>query len=182
MSGEHALNEAKSYLKDMGKKALLVTDEVMVQLGNVAAVEETLREAGVEYAVYSGISGEPTDKMIYKGLEMYRQENCDFLIALGGGSPIDFMKAIGAMSVNEGKISDYMGKTFEKKNPPMAAIPTNGGTGSEATQFTIITDTENDVKMLLKGRCADAGSGHYRSPVHHDGSAEDPLRPPDWML
>lgn len=151
VSGEHALNEAKSYLKDMGKKALLVTDEVMVQLGNVAAVEEALREAGVEYAVYSGISGEPTDQMIYKGLEMYRQENCDFLIALGGGSPIDSMKAIGAMSVNEGKISDYMGKTFEKKNPPMAAIPTTAGTGSEATQFTIITDTENDVKMLLKG-------------------------------
>ena len=150
-TGENALQLAESNLKELGKKALLVTDEVMVKLGNAAHVEEALKNQGIEYVIYDGIFGEPTDKMIYKGLEIYQFENCDFLIALGGGSPIDSMKAIGAMATNGGKISDYMGKTFEKDTPPLVAIPTTAGTGSEATQFTIITDTENDVKMLLKG-------------------------------
>lgn len=151
VTGENALQLAESNLKELGKKALLVTDTVMVKLGNAAHVEEALKNQGIEYVIYDGIAGEPTDKMIYKGLEMYQSENCDFLIALGGGSPIDSMKAIGAMASNGGKISDYMGKAFEKATPHLVAIPTTAGTGSEATQFTIITDTENDVKMLLKG-------------------------------
>ncbi|NCB93770.1 MAG: iron-containing alcohol dehydrogenase [Clostridia bacterium] len=151
VTGENALQMAEENLKGLGKKALLVTDEVMIKLGNAAHVEEALKNQGIEYVIYSEISGEPTDKMIYKGLDLYKAENCDFLIALGGGSPIDSMKAIGAMASNGGKISDYMGKTFEKQTPPLVAIPTTAGTGSEATQFTIITDTENDVKMLLKG-------------------------------
>lgn len=151
VSGENALQMAEANLKELGKKALVVTDEIMVKLGNAAHVENALKNRGIEYVIYSEISGEPTDKMIYKGIELYQAENCDFLIALGGGSPIDSMKAIGAMVTNGGKITDYMGKTFEKATPPLVAIPTTAGTGSEATQFTIITDTENDVKMLLKG-------------------------------
>lgn len=151
VSGENALQMAEVTLKEMGTKALIVTDEVMIKLGNVAHVENALKNQGIEYVIYSEISGEPTDQMIYKGLEMYQAEKCDFLVALGGGSPIDSMKAIGALATNGGKISDYMGKVFEKKTPPMAAIPTTAGTGSEATQFTIITDTEKDIKMLLKG-------------------------------
>jgi alcohol dehydrogenase class IV len=89
--------------------------------------------------------------MIEKGLDLYKEEGCDFLIALGGGSPIDSMKAIAALAVNGGKMSDYMGKEIAGAIPPMVAIPTTAGTGSEATKFTIITDTEKDVKMLLKG-------------------------------
>ena len=151
VSGENALQMAETNLKEMGTKALIVTDEVMIRLGNAAHVEQALKNQNIDYVLYSGISGEPTDQMIYKGLELYQSEGCDFLVALGGGSPIDSMKAIGALATNGGKISDYMGKTFERATPPMAAIPTTAGTGSEATQFTIITDTENDVKMLLKG-------------------------------
>ena len=73
-------------------------------------------------------------------------------MALGGGSPIDSMKAIGSLAAKGGKISDYMGKVIDVPMPPMAAVPTTAGTGSEATQFTIITDTEKDIKMLLKGK------------------------------
>jgi alcohol dehydrogenase class IV len=72
-------------------------------------------------------------------------------VALGGGSPIDSMKAIASLVENGGSISDYMGKIIDVNVPPMAAIPTTAGTGSEATQFTIITDTKKDIKMLLKG-------------------------------
>ena len=64
---------------------------------------------------------------------------------------MDSMKAIAALVVNGGKISDYMGKTIEGKLPPMVAVPTTAGTGSEATQFTVITDSEKGIKMLLKG-------------------------------
>jgi alcohol dehydrogenase class IV len=90
--------------------------------------------------------------MIENGLKQYRTEGCDFLVAIGGGSPIDSMKAIGALVEQGGSICDFMGKTIESKMPPMAAIPTTAGTGSEATQFTIITDTKRNIKMLLKGK------------------------------
>ncbi len=151
ISGAGALRQAEGSIAGLGKKALVVTDEVMIRLGNLAHVEEALKNCGIRYAVYSGISGEPTDAMIEKGLEIYREEDCDFLVALGGGSPIDSMKAIGALVGNGGAITDYLGKVIEKPGPPMAAIPTTAGTGSEATQFTIITDTRRDIKMLLKG-------------------------------
>ncbi len=89
--------------------------------------------------------------MIENGLRVYQENGCDFLVALGGGSPIDSMKAIASLVKNGGSISDYMGKIIDVPVPPMAAIPTTAGTGSEATQFTIITDTKKDIKMLLKG-------------------------------
>ena len=152
ISGSGALDMAENALKLLGKKALIVTDKVMIDLGNCAKVEKALTNQGIAYSIYSDICGEPTDTMIEKGLQIYKDENCDFLVALGGGSPIDSMKAIGSLVVNGGSISDYMGKVIDVKMPPMAAIPTTAGTGSEATQFTIITDTKKDIKMLLKGK------------------------------
>lgn len=152
ISGAGALDMAKNEISRQGKKALIVTDQVMIQLGNAKKLEEILEEQGVAYSVYAEITGEPTDKMIKAGLEQYRNQDCDFLIALGGGSPIDSMKAIASLINTDCGISDYMGKTIDCKMPPMTAIPTTAGTGSEATQFTIITDTEKDIKMLLKGK------------------------------
>ena len=151
VSGSGALELAEKKFGSMGKKALLVTDSVMVGLGNCAKVETALKNQGIEYVIFSGVTGEPTDTMIEAGLKMYKDENCDFLVALGGGSPIDSMKAIGMMAAGGGNISDYMGKVIDVKMPPMAAIPTTAGTGSEATKFTIITDTKRDIKMLLTG-------------------------------
>ena len=151
ISGSGALNQAENCLAKLGHHALIVTDTVMVKLGNLDRVTRVLDRAGVSWSVFSGIGGEPTDTMITEGLAVYQKEACDFLIALGGGSPIDSMKAIAAMSVCAGKISDYMGKEIAGDLPGMVAIPTTAGTGSEATKFTIITDTEHDVKMLLKG-------------------------------
>ena len=152
ITGSGALNMAEETLKGLGKKALIVTDKVMIQLGNCAKVEAALKNQGLDYAIYSEIVGEPTDVMIENGLKVYKEEGCDFLVALGGGSPIDSMKAIGSLVVNGGNISDYMGKIIDVEMPPLVAIPTTAGTGSEATQFTIITDTKKDIKMLLKGK------------------------------
>lgn len=151
ITGSGALDMAEGALGQLGKKAMIVTDQVMIQLGNCAKVEQALKNQGVAYIIYSGITGEPTDVMIEAGLKQYKEEGCDFLVALGGGSPIDSMKAIGSLVVNGGSITDYMGKVIDVEMPPMVAIPTTAGTGSEATQFTIITDTRKDIKMLLKG-------------------------------
>lgn len=152
ITGSGALDMAEATLGQLGKKAMIVTDKVMIQLGNCEKVENALKNQGVAYTIYSEVVGEPTDIMVENGLKLYKEEGCDFLVALGGGSPIDTMKAIGSLVINGGSISDYMGKIIDVEMPPMVAIPTTAGTGSEATQFTIITDTKKDIKMLLKGK------------------------------
>ncbi len=152
ITGSGALLDAKTVMKTLGNRALIVTDQVMIDLKNCEKLEQVLTEQGISYSIYAEISGEPTNAMIEAGLQQYREEECDCLIALGGGSPIDAMKAIASLAERGGDIADYMGKVIEVPVPPMAAIPTTAGTGSEATQFTIITDTRKDIKMLLKGK------------------------------
>jgi alcohol dehydrogenase class IV len=150
-TGQGALDKASEDIKLLGKKALIVTDDVMIKLDSISNITNLLDKLEVNYSIYHDVNGEPTDVMVNNGIKQYKDNNCDFLIALGGGSPIDTMKAIGAMITNSGKINDYLGKIIEKETPPLVAIPTTAGTGSEATQFTIITDTEKNIKMLLKG-------------------------------
>lgn len=151
LSGQDALENAGPYLQELGGKALIVTDKVMVSTGNVQKLTAILTGNNIDYEVFDGINSEPTTEMVAQGIELYGKANCNFLIAIGGGSPIDAMKAIGAMIVNTGQLADYMGKELKSPPPPLVAIPTTAGTGSEATQFTIISDTKNNVKMLLKG-------------------------------
>ncbi len=149
--GSKALEEAKLYLKKCGKKALIVTGKHVVLSDMMAELKKALEEIGIAYFVFDGITGEPTNVMIDEGIAAYKENGCDFCIGIGGGSPLDSAKAIAAMITNEGKIADYNGKVIEKPIPPVVAIPTTAGTGSEATQFTVITDVEKDIKMLLKG-------------------------------
>lgn len=149
--GSKALEEAKPYLKKCGKKALIVTGKHVVLSDMMAELKKALEEIGIAYFVFDGITGEPTNVMIDEGIAAYKESGCDFCIGIGGGSPLDSAKAIAAMITNEGKIADYNGKVIEKPIPPVVAIPTTAGTGSEATQFTVITDVEKDIKMLLKG-------------------------------
>ena len=132
--GENALENASDVIASLGKKALVVTDPMMMKLGTAKMVTDILDEKGIHYAIYSNITGEPTDKMIEAGLDVYNDQGCDFLIAVGGGSPIDSMKAIAAVSTSGGSIDDYLGKVITVPTPPM-----------------VITNTEKDIKMLLKG-------------------------------
>lgn len=149
--GEGALALAKDTWSSSGTKALIVTDAVMVKLRNVERVTVLLDEIGIAYEIYDGINQEPCDYMIAEGAGIYLQKQCDFLIAVGGGSPIDSMKAIAAVIVLGDNINSFMGRIIEGRFPPMCAVPTTAGTGSEATQFTIINNTEKNIKMLLKG-------------------------------
>lgn len=149
--GEGALANAAGELATMGTKALVVTDSVMVELGNLALVTDALDAVGIAYCVYDEVNSEPVDTMVERGVELFSSEGCDFMVALGGGSPIDTMKAIAMCAASGASIASFMGKPYAGPVCPMAAIPTTAGTGSEATQFTIITDNEHDVKMLIAG-------------------------------
>ena len=151
ITGIGAIEDSIKYLVTMGKKPLIVTGRIVSELDAFKMLVSKLSENGLECVVFKDITGEPTDVMIEEGLKVYRENNCDFLIGMGGGSPLDAIKAIAALNVCGGKLSDYMGKEISGEFPPMAAIPTTAGTGSEATKFTVITDAETDVKMLLKG-------------------------------
>lgn len=149
--GKEALWEAVGYIARCGSKALIVTGRHVGKSPMCEKLQHVLESEGISYVVFDGITGEPTDEMIGDGLAVYERCRCDFVIGIGGGSPLDSAKAIAAMSVCGGEISDYMGKEISGEVPPIVAVPTTSGTGSEATKFTVITDVKRDVKMLLKG-------------------------------
>jgi len=151
LTGIGAIKELSLHIKNNKSKALIVTDAIMTKIGNVAKLTRILDASKISYIIYDEVNSEPTDKIVEQGVVVFKQNACDFIIALGGGSPIDAAKAIGVMAVNDGKISDYMKKIINTEIPYLVAIPTTAGTGSEVTQVTIITDTENNIKMLLRG-------------------------------
>ena len=150
-SGENSLSVAVSVIKERVKHVLIVTDSNMVKFGNCKYLEEQLTKENVAFTVYDEINSEPTESMVEKGRKIFRENGCDGIIALGGGSPIDTAKIIAATLYYDLPLSSLMGKNIENRHPILVAVPTTAGTGSEATQFAIITDTENNVKMLLKG-------------------------------
>lgn len=149
--GTNVLGEAAPLLKKMGNKAFIVTGRHVAVSDMMKQLTALLNENGIGCVIFDGITGEPTDTMIENGVEMLKSSGCDFIIGIGGGSPLDSAKAIAAMTVNEGSIADYNGKEITGEILPLAAIPTTAGTGSEATKFTVITDSEKGIKMLLKG-------------------------------
>lgn len=149
--GKDALLESMKIVKGLGKKALVVCGKVMSKNGTVGYLTDLLKENEIKFQIFNNITGEPTDKMIEEGVKVYKDTKCDFCIGLGGGSPLDSAKAIAAMTILDGKISDYMGVEITGDFPPLVLVPTTAGTGSETTKFTVITDTEKDIKMLLKG-------------------------------
>lgn len=149
--GAGALEQSKAMLGTLGTHALIVTGKVVTRSGLVDRLTAVLDEIGIKWTIFNDITGEPTDTMIEAGIKAYRDNGCDFGIGIGGGSPLDSVKAILAMTVETGEISDYNGKVLNGKYPPIVAIPTTAGTGSETTKFTVVTDTKNNIKMLLKG-------------------------------
>jgi alcohol dehydrogenase len=135
-----------------GKKALIISDKIMDQLGYVSECRTLLQEAGVNSEVYLGVASEPTDEYVVEALTLFQKEQCDMVISVGGGSCIDTAKAIAVLATNGGYIGDYMGGRKLAQNAPVPhiAIPTTAGTGSEATDVTVITNSSNDVKMMIK--------------------------------
>ena len=149
--GEGALETAAPYIADFGKKALIVTGKIITKTGLAAKVQDVLSVRGISSVVFNDLPGEPDDKMIDAALSVFKSEKCDFIIGLGGGTPLDTAKAVAAMAVLPGKLSDYTGKEMSGDFAPLVLIPTTAGTGSEATKFCVYTDTATDAKLLMKG-------------------------------
>jgi alcohol dehydrogenase class IV len=117
------------------------------KIGLLKDIKGSLEAAGVSFALYDKVVAEPTMEYTEEGLKVFKEAQAELLIAVGGGSPIDAAKAIAALARNPGKMSDFIGANkIPQMGAPMIAIPTTAGTGSEVTQFTIITDTEKNVK------------------------------------
>ena len=149
--GDKALEESMDILKSFGKKALIVTGPHVGKSFKIEELKAILDRAGIRYTVFDHINAEPTVDMIHDGAEVYKHSESDFVIGIGGGSPLDAAKAIVVAAKDSRPLSAHMGKEIAGDLPKIVAIPTTSGTGSEATKFTVITDTKTDIKMLLKG-------------------------------
>jgi alcohol dehydrogenase len=133
-----------------GTKALVVTDDVLIKVGVAQKVLDVLDEAGVEYAVYSDVKPNPTVKNVTDGLQCLKENNCDFVISIGGGSPQDAAKGIAILATNPGDLVEYEGvNKTANKSLPIIAVNTTAGTASEATINYVITDEKRKVKMVL---------------------------------
>ncbi|WP_174614711.1 iron-containing alcohol dehydrogenase [Virgibacillus ihumii] len=150
--GRDAFKEVGKEAASRGKKALIISDKVMGSLGYISECRDILSQEGVDSVVYSGVASEPTDVFVDEALTLFKKENCKIIISLGGGSCIDTAKSIAVVATNGGYVGDYMGlRKIATVNPiPHIAIPTTAGTGSEATDATVIANTTTDVKMMIK--------------------------------
>ncbi|GAV26096.1 alcohol dehydrogenase [Carboxydothermus islandicus] len=151
LMGIGCLKEAGKEIKKLGfKKALIVTDKVLVEIGLVNKLTEILDNEGIEYVIFDETKPNPTVKNVEDGLKMLKENNCDFLISFGGGSPHDCAKGIGLVATNGGSIKDYEGVNKSSKPMlPLVAVNTTAGTASEMTRFSIITDEDRHVKMAI---------------------------------
>lgn len=149
--GEGALELAGRYAKNfMAKKALIVTDNGVIENGWTAIVERSLKDHGVAYTVYHDVHSNPRDFEVMKGAELFSAEECDIIIAVGGGSPIDCAKGIGIVMTNGGHINDYEGvDKITVPIPPLICLPTTAGSAADISQFTIINNTSENRKIAI---------------------------------
>jgi len=143
LAGRHAGNFGAS-------KVLIVTDPGVQQAGWTAKVEASLKAEDVPYAVFSGVTPNPKDYEVMEGAEFYRRNDCDLILAVGGGSPMDCAKGIGVVVGNDRNIVTFEGvDEVPVPGPPLIFIPTTAGTSADVSQFAIITDTTRSVKIAI---------------------------------
>lgn len=144
---ENIITETKS--RNL-KKALIITDEILVKIGLVDKLTTVLKNENIEYVIFDKTKPNPTMKNVEDGLKMYKENNCDFFISFGGGSPHDAAKGMALVAANGGSIKDYEGVDKSKlPQIPLIAVNTTAGTASEMTRFCIITDEERHIKMAI---------------------------------
>lgn len=151
LMGPGSLKDAGNQIKALGfKKALIVTDKILNEIGLVNKLTDVLESQSVGYVVYDGTQPNPTVGNVHSGLKLLQDNACDFVISFGGGSPHDCAKGIALVAANGGNIKDYEGvDQSAKPQMPLVAINTTAGTASEMTRFCIITDEERHIKMAI---------------------------------
>jgi alcohol dehydrogenase class IV len=151
--GGGALAELPGLLARLGlARPLIVTDPYIARCGILDRATALFDGAGVAWSVFSDTVPDPTTEVIDTGTAHLRAGDFDSLVAIGGGSSIDTAKGMSVLFANGGHLRDYkVPNEIPRSGPPVIAIPTTAGTGSEVTRFTVVTDTQTDEKMLIAG-------------------------------
>lgn len=151
LMGAGCVKEIGKHAKDLGAtKALIVSGKSKHGERLALDIYKILKDAGLEGTIFPGADPNPTDTSVMEGADIYRKEDCNIIIAVGGGSPMDCAKAIGIVVYNGGLINDHEGiGKVTKGIPPLITVNTTAGTASEMTSFTIITDTKRHIKMAI---------------------------------
>jgi alcohol dehydrogenase class IV len=151
--GPGAINELPAVIDSLGlQRPLLVTDGYLTSTGVVDRVVALLQGAGLSPAVFDRTVPDPTTISLDDGVEAIRTHNADSVIGFGGGSPMDSAKALAVLASQGGPMRKFKAPhSYSGPALPIIAIPTTAGSGSEATQFTVISDSDNDEKMLCPG-------------------------------
>ena len=151
LMGAGCVKEIGRHAKDLGAtKALIVSGRSRHGEKLALDIYKILEDAGLQATIFAGADPNPTDTSAMEGADIYRKENCNIIVAVGGGSPMDCAKAVGIVVYNGGLINDYEGVGKVTKGiPPLITVNTTAGTASEMTSFTIITDTERHIKMAI---------------------------------
>lgn len=150
--GPGARKELPGEVRRLGlHKAFVCTDKDLIKFGVAQKVLDVLEEAGIPYEVFSEIKQNPTVTNVKKGLEAYANSGADFILAIGGGSSIDTAKAVGIIT-NNPEFADVVSlegvADTKHKAVPIIALPTTAGTAAEVTINYVITDEENEKKMV----------------------------------
>ena len=149
--GPGALNRLGKVLKGRAKP-LIITDQGVVKAGLLDRLTTILEEAGLAMALYDRTEPDPPISQAEEAAGVFKEEGCDSILALGGGSPMDLAKAVGVLAVNPGDLREYAaGKRIGSPPPTFVAVPTTAGTGSEVTGVTVISDPERKTKMIIRG-------------------------------
>src|ERR1700716_3520623 len=135
------------------RRPLLVTDAGVKAAGLLETALEALRKADVEPVVFDRVKANPGVELVDAGAAEYRSQGCDGLVAIGGGSSIDTAKGIGVVAAHDGSILDYEWghSPISNRIPPLIAVPTTAGTGSEVTLWAVITDSKRKIKFNVGG-------------------------------
>lgn len=149
--GTGALYKAASYIQNIGgRKVLIVSDEGVEAAGWIARLKCSLDDEGIDYTVFTGVSPNPRDYEVLKGVEAYLGNDCSMIVALGGGSPMDCAKGIGIVVSNRDEISQFEGvDKVRLPMPPLICIPTTAGTSADVSQFAIILNSIESYKMAI---------------------------------
>ncbi|AET69742.1 alcohol dehydrogenase, class IV [Desulfosporosinus orientis DSM 765] len=152
LKGENCLNELPKLIKTKGiKSILIVTDSGIASLGLIDGLLKGLTNEGVNTVIYDKTVPNPTIDNIEEALQLYKSNNCQGIVAFGGGSPMDCAKGVGARVARPNKSIPQMKGVLKvrKKIPPLYAIPTTAGTGSETTIAAVITDSKTHEKYAV---------------------------------
>ncbi|WP_026841030.1 alcohol dehydrogenase-like regulatory protein ErcA [Citrifermentans bremense] len=149
--GAGARQLAGRYAKNLGgRKILVVSDPGVVEAGWTKDVTDSLEAAGLSYVLFTAITPNPKVEEVMAGVALYQAERCDLLVTVGGGSPIDCAKGIGIVSTNKKHILDFEGVDMvTSPMPPLICIPTTGGTSADVSQFAIISNPMERVKIAI---------------------------------